>query len=194
MHTIRLPLRASALLITGLIPGTALAHPGHDAAQGLLAGLAHPLLGLDHLATALILGVWTAQRGGQLRFGLPAIFCVALLAGVLAAGVLPVHADAVEQLIAVSLFALGVLVSFAWRLPAAASMLLAAAFAACHGLAHGSELPAGASLATYGLGLAATTLAVALCARTAAPAVLRIDGRPLRWLGAAAACCGLVLL
>ena len=55
---LRNSLSALALLFT---PTLAFAHPGHGT-SGLLAGLSHPLGGLDHLLAMLAVGLWAAQR------------------------------------------------------------------------------------------------------------------------------------
>ncbi|EPM83890.1 urease accessory protein, partial [Pseudomonas syringae pv. actinidiae ICMP 18886] len=47
-------LGALALL---LVPTLALAHPGHGD-NGLIAGISHPLGGLDHLLAMLAVGLW----------------------------------------------------------------------------------------------------------------------------------------
>ncbi len=46
---LRNPLLGAALLLS---PALAFAHPGHEH-SGLVAGLAHPLFGLDHLLAML---------------------------------------------------------------------------------------------------------------------------------------------
>jgi len=46
-----------------LLPSFAFAHPGHG--QGLLAGMAHPWLGLDHMMAMLAVGMWASQLGGN---------------------------------------------------------------------------------------------------------------------------------
>ena len=160
MNSIRRPSHRLALLLGALLPAVAQAHPGH-AVQGALSGLLHPLQGLDHLAAAIAVGAWAAQRGGALRMGLPLVFALALLAGVAGADLLPLEASAVEQGIAASVLVLGLLLASAWRLAAPLSLALVAGFALCHGLAHGGEQPANAALATYGVGLVTTTLGVA---------------------------------
>ena len=64
----------------------AFAHPGHDpASAGFLAGIAHPLLGLDHLLAMLVVGVWAAQAGGRARWFLPASFLALMACGALVA-------------------------------------------------------------------------------------------------------------
>jgi urease accessory protein len=182
-------------LLAAVVPAAAQAHPGHDVAQDLFAGLLHPLAGIDHLVAAVVVGAWAAQRGARSRTVLPLAFIVALFAGVLASSTVPLQAGAVEQLVAASLLVLGVLLACAWRLPLACSVALAAGFAFCHGLAHGSEAPAGATVAAYGAGLAATTGTIALLALRGANALrARASDGALRWLGVASACGGLVLL
>ena len=54
---------ALALLLT---PALAFAHPGHGD-NGLLAGISHPLSGLDHLLAMLAVGLWAAQQHGVAR-------------------------------------------------------------------------------------------------------------------------------
>lgn len=49
---------AAALL---LAPALAFAHPGHGD-NGLMAGISHPLGGLDHLLAMLAVGLWAAQQ------------------------------------------------------------------------------------------------------------------------------------
>ena len=70
-------LPALALL---LAPGLAFAHPGHQA-SGLMAGLAHPLLGLDHLLTLFAVGLWAAQQQGSARWALPLTFVLSMIGG-----------------------------------------------------------------------------------------------------------------
>src|SRR5688572_16409758 len=100
MHNLSRRARSIAALSGVLAPVVAHAHPGHEATQSLLAGLAHPLLGLDHVAAAVAVGAWAAQRSDRPRLALPLAFAVALICGVLAAGVATLHASGVEQLIA----------------------------------------------------------------------------------------------
>lgn len=191
MNTHRRLLLATSSL---LLPALANAHPGHEVTQGALAGLLHPVQGIDHLAAALVVGLWAAQRGGRLRTALPVGFVLALLAGVFAASVLHVQASGVEQLIAASLLVLGALVASASSIHWLPCLAIAAGFAFFHGLAHGTEQPVGAALAGYGAGLATTTLALALCGLAAGIALARRHAAAsLRWCGAACACAGLAL-
>lgn len=51
-------LTAAALL---LAPALAFAHPGHGD-NGLVAGISHPLSGIDHLLAMVAVGLWAAQQ------------------------------------------------------------------------------------------------------------------------------------
>ena len=51
------------MLIVLASPALAFAHVGVGDPNGILAGLAHPLGGLDHLCAMIGVGLWAAQRG-----------------------------------------------------------------------------------------------------------------------------------
>ena len=69
---------ATAALL--LAPALAFAHPGHGD-NGLVAGISHPLGGLDHLLAMLAVGLWAAQQKGAARWALPCTFVTTLLLG-----------------------------------------------------------------------------------------------------------------
>jgi urease accessory protein len=174
-------------------PALAAAHPSHEAA-GTVEGLLHPLLGIDHLAAALMAGVWGAQRGGAARLALPAAFLAAVIAGLLLAPVAPIAPGAREQLIAVSLLAMGGTLAFAWRAPASVSSALAAGFAFFHGLAHGAERPA-EGIPGYGTGLVVTTALLLTAGLVAGSLAQRHRAAALlRWVGVAGLAGGAALL
>lgn len=152
-------LKLGALL--AFLPAIASAHPGHDGGHGLewdfAGGFTHPLFGLDHLLAMLAVGVWAAQAGGRARWLGPATFVGVLALGAVLgsqSGVLP----AVEQMIAASLLAFGLMIVLAKRLPLAAGLGLTALFGTFHGFAHGSELPIVSNGFSYGLGFVAATI------------------------------------
>jgi urease accessory protein len=174
---------SKALLALSLLlsPTLAFAHPSH-ASSGLLAGVAHPLLGIDHLLAMLAVGWWAAQQQGAARWALPLSFLASMLLGGLL-GLATLSVPALETYIAVSVLVLGLLVSVAARLPTAVGVGLTALFALAHGVAHGSELPGSASPWTYAAGfLAATALlhvsgyALVRYLPTAAAAWVRVAG------------------
>ena len=144
-----------------LLPAIASAHPGHDGGHDLTwdfaGGFAHPVFGLDHFLAMIAVGIWAAQLGGRARWFVPATFVgVMTLAAVFGQnGVVPAG---MEQMIAASLLAFGLMIALAKRLPLAAGLGLTALFAAFHGFAHGAEIPANTSGLTYGLGFVAATV------------------------------------
>jgi urease accessory protein len=118
----------------------ALAHPFGAAGAGFGAGVAHPFLGLDHLAAMLAVGVWTAQAGWRPVWAVPLVFmAVMTFAAVLA--FTGIALPAVEAGSAASLLVLGLLIAAAVRLPALAGAVIVAVFALFHGHAHGAEIP-----------------------------------------------------
>ncbi len=145
-------------LALAFAPALAFAHPGHDA-SGLMAGIAHPLSGLDHLLAMLAVGLWAAQQKGAARWALPLTFVGTLLIGGLL-GFEGLEVPFMEQGIASSVLALGLLVAVALRPPMAVAVGLGALFALAHGVAHGLELPEIASPWSYATGFVAATAAL----------------------------------
>lgn len=151
-------LRGAAALGLALAAGTASAHTGHGT-ESLFQGLAHPL-GLDHLLAMVAVGVWSAAAfDGARRWIAPLTFLAAMTAAALLA-MAGLSLPFVEHGIALSVLMFGAMLAFAKRVPAAPGLALVTAAAALHGLAHGAELPAGASVAGYALGFLATTAAL----------------------------------
>lgn len=136
-------------------PALAIAHPGHDTA-GLLAGIAHPLAGLDHLLAMLAVGLWAAQQQGAARWALPLAFVGSMLTGAVL-GYSGVALPWTESAIAASVMAFSLLVVVAARLPLLAAVSLTAVFALFHGLAHIQELPAIGNVSAYASGFLLTT-------------------------------------
>lgn len=176
-----------------LLPTLVQAHPGHEHATSLVAGLSHPFGGLDHLLALLGLGAWAALLGGRERWQLPALFLGCLLGGALLAGPwLPL--GAMELGIAGSVIFFGLLLALALRLPSAAAFPLVAVFALFHGLAHGIESPQQSLPLSYVAGflLSSAGLLVAGFGLTTLLAAHRRE-RLLRFAGAAIACFGVLL-
>lgn len=186
---LRKPLLAVGLLLS---PALAFAHPGHDHA-GVLAGLAHPVFGLDHLLAMLAVGLWAAQQQGTARWALPMTFVATMLLGGLA-GFGGLQVPLMETGIAGSVLALGLLVALAVRPPLIVAAALTALFAASHGVAHGLELPELSSPWGYAAGFVAATAALH-AAGYALVRVLPQAAAPLvRIAGAASALTGAWLL
>lgn len=147
------------LLLCGA--SSALAHSLPGEAHGFSSGLSHPLSGLDHLVAMIAIGLWAAQCGGRFPLILTATFAVAAVGGWLLffAGVtLP----GIEAGILVSMLIGGVLVAFAARPPAFASIALLAVFALFHGQAHASMPFSSAGMAYQASFLVMTVLLLAV--------------------------------
>jgi len=176
---LRTSLFALALLLS---PAAAFAHSGHEHA-GMLAGLAHPVFGLDHLLAMLAVGLWAAQQSGAVRWALPLTFVASMLLGGLF-GFAGMQLPLMETGIAGSVLAFGLLVAVAVRLPMALALGLTALFALTHGVAHGLELPALASPWGYAGGFVIATAALhavgylmaRMLPQAAAPLLLRLAG------------------
>jgi urease accessory protein len=134
----------------------ALAHIVSGAQGGLASGLAHPLTGPDHFLAMFAVGLWGAQMGGRRVWSLAVAFpLIMVLGGVLA--MLGVVLPDIEIGIALSIVALGTAIALMWRPPEWTALALIAAFAICHGYAHGAELPRSADPAEYATGFVLAT-------------------------------------
>lgn len=135
-------LRSSLLALPLLAAaGSARAHGGLSADAGLWGGIQHVLSGPDHLLAALAVGLLAGCSAA--RRGLPALFLVGTLAGMLLAGLIPAVAPLEWGLAASVVVLAGLLLMPPWRghLALAALVLTAALL---HGHAHGHELGAAA--------------------------------------------------
>lgn len=177
-----MPARCKAGLWLALLllwPGMAAAHGGH-ADGGFVAGLTHPLLGWDHIAAMVAVGLWAATLGAGAAPVLLAAFPLAMLAGGMA-GHWGLALPMVEAGIAASAVVIGLALLLALRPPVWLAGLVVAGFAVFHGHAHGAEMPAGGNLSLYATGFVLSTLAlhaagVALILVTRRPALARVFG------------------
>jgi urease accessory protein len=184
------PLYRLAGVALALAPATAWAHPDHAGAGGLLAGLEHPLTGVDHLVAMLLVGLWAGLLAPKSprALALPATFLAAMLAGFVTSAF--VGGGFAEPIIVLSLVALGAAAALRLRAPMALATGVAALFGFAHGLAHGFETPGGAFPALFAVGFLASTGALHAFGLWLA----RVLPAPaMRVLGAAGAGLGLVL-
>jgi urease accessory protein len=199
--TQRTQARLLAALAAGLLAATpALAHHPMGGVtpstftEGLLSGFGHPVIGLDHLAALIGVGLLAARfRRGLV---LPAFWVAAMGAGtgIHAAGIgLPLA----EVLVALAVVAIGAAAALRTTLPFAGAALLFALGGLAHGHALGEAI-AGAEttpLAAYLLGLVAVqtgiSVGVALLARKVADGAPVAASARLRYAGLAVAAAGL---
>lgn len=137
-------------------PLLAAAHADAPQTTGLLAGLLHPVSGLDHLLAMVAVGLWGAQLGAPALWLLPLTFPLVMAFGGMLA-LIGVPLPGAEVGIALSALVLGIALLKAWRPPFWLAAVVVGAFAVFHGHAHGSELPPGASGLAYSLGFVVAT-------------------------------------
>lgn len=168
------------VLTVALVPSAALAHAGHDAGSHLMAGVLHPLTGIDHVLMIIAVAAWASLLPSAGRAVIAA--CLGLFVG--AGTLLPaMGGPALEAAIALTVIGSGLLLAVRQRWPLYLIGLLSAAFALIHGIAHGAEGPPGSRLYVAGLILATAALALAVSTLAA-----RLQSRPV-WLRAAGMAC-----
>lgn len=151
-----------AVMIAVIVAGAAEAHSLGVAAAGFSAGLAHPLVGLDHLLAMIAVGLWAVQiaerteRAAALWLVPGAFVAMMAAGGVVAMAGVPMAQ--VELGILGSLVVLGLLIALAPHWPVWAGVAMAGAVALFHGHAHGAEAPQAASETLYAAGFIVTTI------------------------------------
>ena len=172
-------------LMGGKIPSTF--------ADGILSGLGHPIIGPDHLAFLVALGV--AVGVGGLSFATPFLFLVAMACGV-AAHVTAFNIPASEMIVALSVAVVGVLLALDRRIPAsgwAAIFIIAGLF---HGYAYGESIYGAETtpLAAYLVGLVAVQTVLVLAFAFASRAAWKVSAIGPRLVGAAICGVGFTVL
>jgi urease accessory protein len=148
--------------------------------QGLLSGLGHPVIGLDHLAFLIAVGV--AVGVGGLSLALPIVFVAASALGV-ALHLLEFNLPGVELIVAASVVLIGVLVASGRELPLAAWAALFGLAGIAHGYAYGESIVGAepAPLWAYLIGLviiqSALSVGVAMMTRRSGESVSAIAPR-----------------
>ena len=142
--SLRLPCRAALSVIPFfLMTASASAHHVMGGkmpttfAEGFLSGLGHPVIGPDHLAFLLAIGV--AVGGGGLSLVLPLLFVVASAIGV-TLHVNGVNLPGAEIVVAVSVLFAGFLIARGRALPVSLWAILFAAAGLFHGYAFGESI------------------------------------------------------
>ena len=192
--------KAALVLATLAVADPAFAHHvmgGRQAAtfgEGLLSGLGHPVIGLDHFAAVVAIGcLAAAHRSGP-----------ALVIGYIAAMVLGVGAHlmgasvpAAELLVALTVFALGFVLLLDRGMSAGAALTAFALTGLIHGYALGESIYGAerTPLVAYLIGLAIIQSAISLVAMLIARAMLRrADVVTLRLVGAGIAGIGIAII
>ncbi len=166
-----------------LAPLPAFAHGAGDHVHGVVAGLMHPVGGMDHVLAMVAVGLWAGLMGGRALLALPALF----LGGMAVGGVLGMEGiglPLVEGGILASVIILGALVASSARLSLGLALPVVAAFGALHGNSHGLELAEGNGALGYAAGFLVATAALHGAGVLGA---LRLAATPVRIAGGAMA-------
>jgi urease accessory protein len=176
-----------------LLPGAALAHPGHPVA-GFAHGVMHPLGGLDHVLAMVAVGLYAALLGHRALWLVPATFVAAMaLGGALGAAGFPLPYTEIG--IAASVVVLGLAVALQVSLPTLAAMALVGVFAVFHGHAHGAEMPQGVLGYAYAAGFLLATAALHFAGVAIGLAAGKFGGRGIaQAAGGAMALAGVAIL
>ena len=153
-QTLNFFIATSTAVILSALP--ALAHTGEGYGGGFIAGFAHPILGWDHVAAMVAVGLWGAFLGSPAIWILPVVFPLVMAFGAVA-GIVGVPVPAVETGIALSAVVLGLMIVLAARPPIWVAAVIVGTFAIFHGYAHGTELPATANAFAYAVGFVIST-------------------------------------
>ncbi|MCA3277660.1 MAG: HupE/UreJ family protein [Roseomonas sp.] len=147
----RLALSALPFLALAFGASPAFAHAGHD--HGLVAGFLHPLMGADHVAAMVAIGLWAASLGFK-RGWLPPLGFLAGMAGGIALalmGGMGIGFGWVETAVAGSLIVLGAMLAMAQPFRAGWALPLVLVAGLVHGLAHGGEIGGAAGVTAIGM-------------------------------------------
>ena len=167
-----------------IIPGTA---------HGLREGFVHPFTGMDHLLAMFAVGMWAAQHRGRAMWMIPLTFVGVMgLGGAIGLAGAALPGAAVEIGIACSVLVLGALIATSAQFKLSWSMCLVGLFALFHGYAHGHEMPAAMSAATFSAGFMAATLLLHGLGIAVGLGLKRQD-RLVRVMGAGIALCSVCL-
>lgn len=146
------------VLLASALP--AMAHPqtyhAVNASSAAQAGFLHPLTGLDHLLVMVAVGLWAVSLGGRALWMLPCAFVLPMILGGVA-GIGSTPLPIIEHGITASLLLFGAALGMAWKPSLRLALCVAAICGACHGFAHGSEMPTGSVPLLFLAGMAVAT-------------------------------------
>lgn len=201
------PNRLYAFVATGALLTALPAHAHHamggevpsSFAQGLLSGLAHPVIGVDHFVFLLVVGVLAVSLSDAARFLVPGAFVAATVAGTgihLAAVAMPLA----EITVAFSVLLGGILLLMRRQLAALLLGSGVAAFGLFHGYAYGESIvgaeatPLAAYLVGFSLIQYAIVIGVVLGVTRLAARSEHLRTLAIRGTGLAAAATGSLML
>ncbi len=163
--------------------------------EGILSGLGHPVIGLDHFAAVVAVGYLAAAHRAAPALAIG--FVLAMMTGT-ALHLNGATVPGAEILVALSVIALGAIMLWGRNIAAGAALALFAAVGLIHGYALGESIYGAepTPLYAYLVGLAVMQSAIALATMQIARSLARrsFELSPLRLVGAGIAGIGLAVL
>jgi urease accessory protein len=185
-------IRCATLVGAGLVATASTASAHHlmggktpsTFSDGILSGIGHPIIGPDHLAFLIALGI--AVGVGRLSLLTPFLFLLAMACGV-AAHVAAINIPLAELIVAVSVLAAGVLIALEWTISSSAWAVLFSIAGFFHGYAYGESIYGAepTPFAAYLVGLVAVQTVLVVCIALASHAVWTASRIGPRLVGAA---------
>jgi urease accessory protein len=136
-----------------------MAHTGVGTNHSFIDGMLHPFLGADHLLVLLGVGVWGVRLGRRAFWQLPLTFMLALTFGA-GYAVLGFALPWAELAVALTVFALGLLLIREHDVALPIAFLFASVSGGVHGYVHLQEVSGSVALLDYGAGLAIGNVAL----------------------------------
>ncbi|WP_316429785.1 HupE/UreJ family protein [Leptolyngbya sp. NK1-12] len=165
--------------------------------EGFLSGLAHPVIGLDHLAFVVAIGILSA---GRVRASLiPITFVLTAMFGT-GIHLLSVDLPVVEPIIALSILVIGAILAFNSEIRFLVLLLLAGVAGLFHGYAYGESIIGSemTPLFAYLTGFTLIQYGIALLSMKLSSILAQRDSKSLpqikRWWGYGIAIAGLYFL
>ena len=147
-----LSFKLTICLFALMISSPAFAHISEEGLKGgFISGYIHPLLGWDHVAAMVAVGIWGAFLGRRAIWILPIVFpFVMIIGGIL--GMLGVPVPFIVPGIALSSIIIGLAIAFKWQAPLSLASIIVGLFAIYHGYAHGQNLPVASNPIAFAFG------------------------------------------
>jgi urease accessory protein len=162
-------------------------------ADGILSGVGHPIIGPDHLAFLVALGI--AVGVSRLSLVTPFLFLLAMACGV-AAHIEALNIPVAELIVALSVLIAGVLIALDWNIPSAAWAAIFGIAGFFHGYAYGESIYGAepTPIVAYLVGLVAVQTALVVGVALASRAVWTTSRIGPRLIGAAICGVGFAVL
>jgi urease accessory protein len=194
-------IRCASLVGAGLVATASTASAHHlmggktpsTFTDGILSGVGHPIIGPDHLAFLVALGI--AVGVARLSLLTPFLFLLTMACGV-AAHVASLNIPLAELIVAVSVLAAGVLIALDWNISSGAWAALFSIAGFFHGYAYGESIYGAepTPLAAYLVGLVAVQTALVIGIAFASRALWTTSRMAPRLAGAAICGVGFAVL